>query len=209
MKNFCIIFIFILLTSLNNVNSQDTNDVLYRAFVFSAKIGYQTEDARNNFMLWYGEDLPAAFNFDLGFDFPLGKHYYLGLKYNGWISSDKVYDSYDTITLNRTIYGNNIDLIFKYRFVYDKFIFSPGIGIGSTSISTGYSGLSSLEQNSPLVDKMPNVCFQMDVEYFLTKNFLLSAEFSYYGMAQFDVGGGGRNNKFMQYKGGISYIFRN
>jgi len=196
------------LVSGNGINSQ-TKDPLTQSMFLSARIGYQTVDDRfkiKDVPLWYGEDLPAAFNYDIGLDIPFGKNYFAGINYNGWYSSDDVYDDGDSVTFSRKIYGSNVDVLFKYRYRFSNFIFAPGIGFGSTLFKTKFSGYKVLEGQFRS-NRMANITIQLNLEYLWTKHLMICAGITYYGMKQFSPGGNRSNNVF-QFKTGLNYSVR-
>lgn len=204
--------IFILLILLpvilfpEKISYAQSKELLDHTISVYTRIGYQVADNRDKtgiFPKWYSEELPASFNFEAGIDLPLGKGYFGGVSYSAWFSNEDVRDDNDTVTFTKKIYGANVDIIFKYKYYFNKFIFSPGLGIGSTIVKTRYSGYPPLE-NEPRKFSMANFTLQLNLDYLLTKKLLLSMCTAFYTAKELKSGGN-RHNNLLQFKAGIMY----
>jgi len=178
------LYVFFLSVSLFSLNSQTKNEY-FDGQLLTLKAGYHTEDEVQSA---YG--FTDGFSIDLNLDIPTGKGWYVFLNYD--LSYAKEYIYYYQGFSENNIAIKSYSAGVKYRFIRNKTAPYIGAGFGGSSIHG---------------DKMIAFNIKLGFEYSFNKNLVLISEAAYYGMSEFNVGGG-RSNKMFQIKLGFGYVIK-
>ena len=170
--------------------------------ILSLKAGYHTGD-HGSYTAPLDETFPGGFSIDGTMEISTGKGWFIAMNYDISFANDNVHDPYNNTEIGKIFVNYSFTPLFvKYRVIIDNIAVYGGIGFGGSKMVVKHDKLWGNTS-----DGMIAFNTRIGVDYALNNGLIFSAEGVYQGMGEFDVGGGGRQNKMLQFKAGVGYLF--
>lgn len=176
--------------------SLSQNNSLKPESIISLKAGYHTSYRGIN------ENIPHGFCLDATAEVHTGKNWYIGFNYDLSFGSEDALDYSTGRSDTRSFTIHNYSPIIKYRFPLSNGTVYSAVGIGGSKVYYRY-GNSGSGSNALIMFN-----FRVGGEYYLSKSVLVSLETVFIEAGEIDVGGGGRNFRFFQFKTGITFVLK-
>ncbi len=171
--------------------------------LLSLKAGYHTAyTSYSGIASISNANIPHGFCADITAEVHTGKNWYIGFNYDLSFGNETAYDQYLQRNIERSFTIHQYSPIVKYRFPLNKGNIYTALGIGGSKVYASYGNGGSH------IDVLVMYNLRAGGEYYLNNWAMLSLESVYVGAAEMDVGGGGREYSFFQFKSGIVFILK-